>query len=151
MSTKVRKPLVGKKVVKSSLVNKAYTVGSPESQPVAPTEPATKMLAGSPINIESEKTKVVVPQEGGDAIPAPVAGSPAYKADIKALVDALWEVEGSDGDVADRRGELIHPIIVKLRADHYGKMPNGTDPFRKLADEPGFPLGPKQVRRIFNQ
>ena len=113
MSITVKKTLVGKKTDKTSLANKAKSVGSPESKPSAT---ATEQIARSH----------------------------EYQADAKALMEALWAVEPGEGDVADRRGELVHPVIMKLRDGHYGKMANGTDPFKKLAIEPGCPFQPNR-------
>lgn len=80
-----------------------------------------------------------------------ISRSSEYTEDAKALMAALWAVEGGEADVADRRGELVHPVIMKYRGGHYGKMANGTDPFRKLSSEPGCPISSKQIRRIFSR
>ena len=101
-------------------------------------------------------TRPVVTPKTKSPIPAvtatdPIPRSSEYMEDAKALMAALWAVEGGEADVADRRGELIHPVIIKFRGGHYGKMANGTDPFRKLASEPGCPISSKQIRRIYNR
>ena len=98
--------------------------------------------------VVTPKTKSPVP-----AVTAtdPIPRSSEYMEDAKALMAALWAVEGGEADVADRRGELVHPIIMNLRDGHYGKMANGTDPFVRLANEPGCPISAKQIRRIFSR
>ena len=150
MSAAVKNIVDGKKSVKSSLANKAKGVGSPESKPADPADPMTMAVAG-PTGIESEKTKSDIPGDVGTSASDQISSSFEYKTDIKAMVAALWAVEGGEADVADRRGELVHPIIMKLRDGHYGKMANGTDPFKKLANEPGCPISAKQIRRIFKR
>lgn len=75
----------------------------------------------------ANKTKSVGSPESIPATTAtdPIPRSSEYMEDAKALMAALWAVEGGEADVADRRGELVHPIIMKLRDGHYGKWRTG--------------------------